>query len=223
MNNTIRHLVGVLSLASFSLPAFASSINFDAQGFGVGAPSLFGSPAQTVVVTTDDLGNSLGGNITFTGGVILNQTTNLPADETAVYGSASYGNLSNPLTIAFNLGDPIHNFFLDVLNGQTFPTNFLLTDSNGDTATFTLPSNANSGLTTIGFAAVGDWVTVAQLDPATGGPLSGWDFFVDNIHFNEALPSVPDATSTAGLLLLGLVLTAFAGSRLPLRMAALVS
>ena len=57
------------------------------------------------------------------------------------------------------------------------------------------------------------------------GDTGGWlveDLSVDYAQRSDT-GSVPDATSTAGLLLLGLALMVFAGSRLPLRMVALVS
>ncbi len=191
--------VAALLLAGAIHPAFGVSINFDAQGLT--GPSTFGNPAQTVAITADDLGNPLGGSVTFTGGVILEQTTFLPADRTALYGTANYSDLTNPLTITFALGGPIHNFFLDVLNGLTVPADFLLADDAGHSATFSLPANMSSGMTTIGFAAAGNVVTVTQLG-VTGGPTSNWDYFVDNIHFNESLPSTPEPAAT-GLLLAG--------------------
>src|ERR1700737_294866 len=72
----------------------ATMIDFDSQGFS--GPCCFGPAAQTLTVV-------IGGyRVVFTGGVILTNTSNLPADQTSVYGTASFGNsYSNPLTVSF--------------------------------------------------------------------------------------------------------------------------
>jgi len=171
-----------------SVSAHATIINFDDQGLT--GPSVFGAGPQQVVVTAG------GVTATFDGGIIMTGTTNLPADETSVYGSADFGSgLTNPITISFS--QSITNFFVDVLNGLTTDVTYQLSDNMGNSSTFTLAPNLDGGKTTIGFAATGTLVTLLALSGTQ------WDFFVDNIGFNQDLP--PDVGSVplpAGLPLL---------------------
>lgn len=136
-------------------------------------PCCFGNPAQTLIYP----------DVTFTGGTILTNTANLPANQTSLYGTASFGNATYLPVLTATFGGPIQNFFLDVLNGMTQDVTYRLEDNNGHSAEFTLEPNLNSGKTQIGFAASGSVVTLF----AKGSP-STWDFFIDNVHFNERLP-----------------------------------
>jgi hypothetical protein len=167
-------------------------------------PSLFSlaGPAQTLVY------NVGGVTVTFAGGVILTAATNLPADETSLYGTASANlipgastTLTNPLTVTFS--KPIQNFFLDVYNGETSAETYTLADNAGHSSTFSLGPNTASGQSEIGFAATGTGVTL------TSGSSADWDFFIDNVHFNESLPTVPEPATwleitVAGVAALGL-------------------
>lgn len=182
-------------LAGFINPASASVINFDDQGLT--GPSLFSNagPAQTIPITVD------GVTATFKGGVILQNTANLPANQTSIYGTASFGsNLSNPLTITFDKA--ITNFLVDVLNGNTEPIDYTISDNAGNSSTFNLPNNLNGGKTQIGFAATGTEVTIKS---AIGSSIA-YDFFIDNIRFNEPLPPplggepVPEPLTIVGSL-----------------------
>jgi hypothetical protein len=116
----------------------------------------------------------------------LTNATNLPADETSLYGTADTADpsLANPLTVTFS--SPISNFFLDVINGNTVSVDYTVADNLGNTATFLIAPNTSSGVRTIGFAATGTLITITA-GPAIGG-CCGFDFFIDNVHFNEALP-----------------------------------
>jgi hypothetical protein len=133
------------------------------------------------------------GIATFTGGVILTQTFALPANQTSVYGTADFANLNsqytnpvtNPITVTFT--SPVTNFFLDVLNGLTHDVDYTVADNAGHSQTFTLAPNLSSGATTIGFAATGTIITITAAGP-------DWDFFIDNVHFNEPLPPNLEAT-----------------------------
>lgn len=198
--------VALLLAASGSV--YSSSINFDDQGLS--GPSLFpftsGSPLN---ITVDGI------TATFSGGVILNKTTNLPANQTSVYGTVNIPNYTtgytNPLTISFSKA--VDNVIFDLLNGWTSTTNFRVTDDAGDSQSYSLLSNLNSGMTTLGLVAHSiSSITIADITQITN-----WDFFVDNIRFNVAATcndrecketSVPEPGSLAllGLGFAGLAL-----------------
>lgn len=145
------------------------------------------------------------GPLTITGGTILTNTTNLPADETSVYGTAYFGNgLSNTITMTFTT--PINNFFFDLLNGQTYTETFTVADNLGNSQTFTLAPNVSLGLVTVGFPTVGSVITITTADPS-------WDFFIDNIGFNQPTPGT--ATPEPGtVLLLGVGVLGLASAKL---------
>jgi hypothetical protein len=187
-----------LLVTGLSSQAFAVTVNFDDQGLS--GPSIFASagPAQTLDITTSD------GNVQFKGGVILTNTTNLPANQTSIYGTASFGDpsLSNPLTIKF--ANSIQNFFLDVYNGNTEDITYTVADNSGNSETFTLAPNLDGGTSQIGFAAVGTEVTITS----SIGSSTAYDFFIDNITFNEALPpnlGIPEPSSVLGTVAFGLL------------------
>lgn len=168
--------------------AKAAVINFDDQGLT--GPNLFrdAGPAQTLNIATEF------GNVRFEGGVILTNPTNLPANRSSVYGTAEFlgdtainnpidPSLSNPIRITFE--NPIENFFLDILNGNTQEVEYTVLDNIGNSATFALPSNLDEGFQKIGFGATGNLVNVSALELEGDIP---FDFFIDNITFNEELP-----------------------------------
>lgn len=151
----------------------ASLINFDDQGLTGPCCFAFASPSpQTLNLTVD------GVTATFTGGVILDNTSALPANQTALYGTAYFGTgLSNPLTVTFS--SAVHNLVFDVLNGLTTTQSFVVTDNLGNTSSFSLPPNLSLGATTIGLISDATSFTINQ---ANGSSI--FDFFVDNIQFN---------------------------------------
>jgi len=154
-------------------------------------PSTFAAAgnAQSIIVPTSI------GNVTISGGVVLRAVTNLPANQTTIYGTAGNATgigittgtgFTNPLTITFPV--PITNFFLDVLNGNVQNVTYQVADNTGNNASFTLVPNLSSGTRTIGFAATGSIVTVGAITGQSTPNGITWDYFIDNISFNQPLP-----------------------------------
>ena len=206
---------------------FAQTIDFEAQcpgGAQSSGPcsSLFSNVgnAQTLSISTPI------GTVNFQGGALFDSASNLPADETAVYGTAGNGSplgltnlgtgFANPITITFPQN--IHNFFVTVLNGNTITVNYQVSDNAGNSATYSVIPNLSGGSNVIGFPASGSVVTITALTGQSAPGGIAWDFFIDNVNFNQALPSglTPVSTTTGaaavpalspvsgGLLVLGL-------------------
>jgi hypothetical protein len=202
-------LLTMLGLALLPPLAHATVIDFE----DLTGPDLFAGkiPFLPEHPEYDTVG---GVHVRFDGGVILDETFALPANQTSVYGSACFGAcdtpvLSNPITVTFS--DPINNFFLDVYNGWNQPVTYRVADNLGNSADFLLPESALQGHQLIGFAATGTVVTIQAL---TLGLEGEFDFFIDNVHFDEPLP--PELVPEPGSLMLlgsGLISAAVARRR----------
>lgn len=156
-------LLGVGSGAA----ATTTTIDFET----VTGPSLFCPPALSPLTI---------GVATFTGGTVLTATANLPADQTSVYGTASFctsTGYSNALTITFSR--PVSNFSVLVLNGNTVTVSYTVADDAGGTVTKSLVSNVNSGADT--FSLPDDGITSVTIGLTT--PSALYDFFIDDVKF----------------------------------------
>jgi hypothetical protein len=121
----------------------------------------------------------------------------LPANSTSIYGTAFLGEDNGPffpdaLTITFS--QPVSNLFFDVINGWGEPISYRVEDNAGHFDEFTLLSTFAGGQTRVFFPMAGDTVTIR---PLTFGAFGEYDFFVDNVQFNEPVPE------PATLVLLG--------------------
>jgi hypothetical protein len=193
--------------------AFAEVIDFENQCSNGVQPS---GPCSTLFSTvgnaqTLNISTSIG-IVSIMGGALFDQITNLPADETVVYGTA--GNAAsigvfpgsgfmNPLTITFPRA--ISTVFLDVLNGNTINVDYQVADNAGHSADLVLIPNLSGGQKTLALAATGTVVTIsATTGQNTPGGMT-WDYLIDNIHFDEPLPAAAPEPATDLSIVLGLV------------------
>jgi PEP-CTERM motif len=177
--------------------ARAATIDFEDRT----GPPLF---ADVDPFEPQQLQYSVGGaDVVIDGGVLLDETLNVPANQSTIYGTACFGGCSapelvNPLTLTFSKA--IDNFFLDVYNGWIVDVLYRVSDNNGNSADFLLPPSLAGGHKLIGFAATG---TVVKIQALTLGSAGEFDFFIDNIHFDEPLPPLDPVPEPTSLLLLG--------------------
>lgn len=200
-NLSQRLALATLLTVSGAAAANATVINFQS----LTGPTTYAAAgnAQTLLINTTI------GVVTITGGVVLTNTTNLPANQTSIYGTAlnaaSLGittgtGFSNPIVITFPT--VITNFFLNVLNGNTQTTTYQVADNAGHSRSFDLVPNLNSGNSLVGFAAVGNVITIgATTGQTTPGGMTV-DFFIDNLTFDEALPPTLRTPEPASFALL---------------------
>ena len=177
----LKSIAGGLGVVS-TLAAHATIVDFSSAPLNVTGPSTYvAAGARRDLTATDN-------SVMISGGTVLSQETFLPANSTTLYGTAFFGPTipsGNPYlpTVTLDFAAPITNFFLDVYNGQVFNVTYTVADNAGHAASFLLAPNLSSGTTQIGFAAAGNQITITS----DAGPV--WDFSIDNIHFNETLPT----------------------------------
>ncbi len=166
------------------------NINFEAQCPG-GVQGAGPCSTEFVLAGSEQnlsVSTSLG-NVTFQGGVLLDDATNLPADESVVYGTQAGGPWAQTITITFP--SAVTNFYFTVING-TQTESYTVADNAGHSSSFSVPANTSSGIQGTGFLAAGTVITVSTADP-------DWDFFIDNISFSP-LPINPSLSAGPGLL-----------------------
>jgi hypothetical protein len=145
-------------------------INFGDDGYS--GPTLFRetTPADITV----------GGSVRISGGGILSDETNLPVDEGTVYGTASpdIGGSGFLPAITISFAGGIQNFSFNLINGETVPETYVISDNIGNSQTVTIPANTSSGQTLVGFATTGQTITI------TPAATSRWDYDIDNLQYN---------------------------------------
>jgi hypothetical protein len=170
---------------------------------GEKGPSLFveAGAAKLSTITTPV------GNVILSGGVFLGDATNLPADESVVYGTGdtSVGadpSLSPTITILFP--KPVSDVSFNLLNGEPYVSTYTVEDNLGDEVIPTLFSNNADGETivSLNFSGITS-ITVSAIS-------LNWDFEIDNISFNpladplsqakdNTIPNTGLALSTVGV------------------------
>src|SRR5262249_4424022 len=115
---TIYFLAAALFCLVSGISVKADVIDFDT----LTGPDLFGlTTPQTLTFLTSS------GTLTITGGTILTNATNFPADPSSVYGTTNCCGYSNTITLTFT--SAINNFFMDLFNGQIFTDTFTVSDN----------------------------------------------------------------------------------------------
>ncbi len=183
-------------------------VNFETVPVIAQGPSLFASagPEQNIMVPSV---------ATFSGGVVLGDATNLPAQsfgtEPNLYGTASASfipgtdpSLLSTMTIAVDPSYTVGEVSFPLFNGYTATEGYTVTafDASTQVGQQVLDLAAN----TAGGHGVVD-LTASAITSVTIVPndlSAGWDFFIDSVAFNEPVSSaitpggVPIAPPTVG-------------------------
>jgi len=150
------------------------------------SPSYFAAYttySQPLVINTGTVTASL------YGGVPLSAATNLPADASTTYGTASPYCLSTicQSTIEIDFNPPVNNVSFFLINGNTVTITYTALDSLNKSTQITLPSNYNSGVGDVALPPT-DKITALYISGSTTDPYAccAWDFFIDNVSFAVA-------------------------------------
>jgi len=200
----MKRILAVIAVSLGMAPlahADTAFLTFDPPTFPQG-PSIFTGVEQNVVYP---------GIATFSGGQILGLAVAFPAIVYAsapnVYASANVnGNLTNPITIAFDPAFNVDEVSFALFNGETVPVSYTVDAFSGTTLVGSqsfsdVPANTASGyvLPDI-FASDITSVTIGTTDPTP----TNWDFLIDDVALNESIQTATSATpEPSSLMLLG--------------------
>lgn len=198
MKSSIARSCLLLALLCLGIvgPASADTITFEDQS---GPSKLADASPQTLNYSTSS------GALSITGGTVLTKASFLAADQTSIYGTADFTSslygytLSNTITLTF--ASPISGLSLDLIAGM--PGIFTVSDNQGNTTSVNLPANYSTAPALISLAATGNVITISTSNPQ-------WDFFVDNISFNQTTATPEPGT----MLLLGFGVLALSAAKL---------
>jgi hypothetical protein len=175
----------LIVLALVAAPAFATTIDFEAQAANAGG-FLTGIPDSPLTV----------GPATFTGGELRGAEIGLLADQSGVYATQGvFGSgETNPLTIHFAV--PIDGFSVYVANGDNTAT-YTLSDDAGDSISASLPSAGAGGVRIFSLPGIG-----IQTVEILSSNADGWNFAIDNVTFTAVPEPVPALLSALGVSLI---------------------
>ena len=173
---TFAALIGAFALIVAVAPAGGATRTIDFENLS--GPSFFcefdAGPADSPLTISD---------VTLTGGKILTATSNLPANQTTVYGTASFcptTNLARSLTITF--ARPVTQVSFDLYSGAGISAEYTVTSNIGVTETKSVPPPFVAVPTR--FTLVGRGITTLTIIPPDFGGF--WDYLIDNIAYTVA-------------------------------------
>jgi len=163
--------------------AHAQATTIDFHQFG--GPSVFNAETPPLMVA----------GAAISGGEVLSQANFLAADMGNVYGTASFCNGFLD-TITINFSQPVSNFSVLVLNGETVPVTYTVMDDKGDLVPVTLDTIANGGAQVVTLPANNIMqVTIGEQQPDP----NDFDFFIGTVTFTTGLSILdPDPTLLKG-------------------------
>ena len=187
----VRLAVGCSLAFALALSLGVSSASADIINFEqfLGPVNFVGAgPNQVLIIPTSV------GDVIFTGGLVLTEAASVPANQTSIYGTAFFAETQSPAgTIVVTFPQNINNFFLNLYNGFVLSDTFTISDNAGNSVSSTLDPTSLLGTTLVSFPAAGSVVTITTSN-------TFWDFFIDDVGFNEAtpgtLPPPPPPTPT---------------------------
>lgn len=190
----------MMSKLSFPIAALAVLIAHSAQ-------------AATAFITFDDLATGpdnypaaspspqtiIYPQATFTGGVILGNATNFPAQSFAtspnIYATSWFGtNLSDMLTITINPSFPTNEVSFPLFNGLTTSQSYTVSAFDASNNLLTsqhlpnIASTTSSGFAIVDLVALGIMSVTITPDSIPDGR---WNFAIDSIALNQSLQPVP--------------------------------
>jgi hypothetical protein len=184
---TFAALIGAFDLIAAATAAGAATTTIDFENLS--GPSFFcefdAGPADSPLTI---------GDVTLTGGKILTATANLPANQTTVYGTASFcptTNLARSLTITF--ARPVTRVSFDLYSGTGISAEYTVSSNSGVTETKSVPPPF-VGVPTR-FTLVGRGITTLTIIPPDFGAF--WDYLIDNITYTLA-PRTKDECKNGG-------------------------
>ena len=117
---------------------------------------------------------------TLSGGELLRNATFSPADQSTIYGTASFCEGCQP-TITIDFSQRVANLSLFIGNGLPFDVTYMIEDDDGTTRVISLPPNFDSGASTVTLADQNIRQVVISGDDSTE-----WDFFIDDVSFSPS-------------------------------------
>jgi hypothetical protein len=185
--NRVSFLASIFALC-LTANAATVFVNFETVPPEPTGPSLFGGPEQTIIVP---------GVATFSGGTILGDASNFPAQSFAtppnIYATAGFGGAyQSTLTITIDGSFVANEISFPLFNGATQTESYMVDAFSGatmvGTQTFSnLPANTSSGFGIVDIKAPG--ITSVTIAPTTlnASCCSGWDYAIDSVAFNETV------------------------------------
>lgn len=172
-------VVSVLgALTCLSMPSLCQQQTVDFEQFS--GPSVFTTASAPVHVA----------GAMFSGGEVLRNTTFAPADQSAIYATSSFCS-SCLQTITINFTFKVSGFSVFIGNGNIVTVAYTVTDDQGGEQTITLQANFDSGGGTVSLPEANITCVQISAGPAYGSS-TGWDFFIDDVIFTPASPSLVD-------------------------------